>query len=89
MTLPPDLPDGEFLVVAERVIVSPTAGRFAPAAEPPDEVHVGTEVGEVVVGGDRIPVRSAFAGRWMGALADPGERVRDGQALAWVRLAPS
>ena len=78
---------GEFLTVPERLIVAPMAGRFEPAPLPGDVVAPGQAVGCVVRSGDRVEVRSPVAGRFMGHLADSGERVRDGQPLAWVRLA--
>jgi biotin carboxyl carrier protein len=39
------------------------------------------------VGFGVLKLVSQVAGRFMGHLADQGERVRDGQPLAWVRLA--
>lgn len=37
--------------------------------------------------GHSTPVRSPFPGRLMGLLAHAGERVREGQPVAWLRLA--
>jgi len=81
---------GERLSVPERVVVSPCLGQFRPA--PPETV---TAEGEVVAAGqvvgfidaqDRVvPVRSAFAGWMMGLLVHEGERVREGQPIAWLR----
>jgi [acyl-carrier-protein] S-malonyltransferase len=75
---------GEHLYVSERVVISPGAGVFEPAAgldrpEPP--VDVGTVLG-VVSGAE---VRSPFAGHLMGMLAQSGERVQSGQPIAWLR----
>lgn len=78
---------GEHLYVSERLVISPCAGVFQPATtggEPPAEgaaVEVGTAVGLV---GEQ-EVRSPFAGRLMGMLALPGERVQSGQPVAWLR----
>ena len=36
---------------------------------------------------ERVPVVATARGRFMGHLAERGERVRDGQPLAWIRLA--
>ena len=78
---------GEYLAVPERLIVSPMPGRFEPSELAGDRVEAGQAVGAVVRSGERIEVLSQVSGRFMGHLADHGERVRDGQALAWVRLA--
>ena len=82
---------GEELRVPERVILAPALGVFRPvAAEPaPDESEVVTEgqvVGVVEASGEAHPVRSAFSGFLMGLLAHPGERVRKGQPVAWLRV---
>ena len=83
---------GEELHVDERVIVAPTAGRFRPLAAG----HPGADAGRLVAGQqigvldlpDRSwPVHSPFDGRLMGMLAHTGERVREGQPLAWLRVA--
>ena len=79
--------DGEFLAIAERVIVAPVPGRFVPAVMAGSHVVEGEAVGAVVRSGTETQVHSTFAGRFMGHLADAGERVRDGQPLAWIRLA--
>ena len=76
--------------VLERIIVSPAAGTFRPA--PPalvtsdgEIVRCGQCVGIVDASGDEIQVCSAFEGWMMGMLAVEGERVREGQPIAWVR----
>ena len=90
-----DLPrpphDGEGLAVAERVIIAPSAGTFRPL--PPDTVTCegeivseGQTVGVVERQGNEVHVTSRFRGFLMGMLAHPGERVREGQPIAWVRL---
>jgi predicted deacylase len=78
---------GEYLIVAERLIVAPGPGRFEPAVPDGGQVACGQTVGAVVRADRRVDVVSQVAGRFMGHLADAGERVRDGQPLAWVRLA--
>ena len=78
---------GEYLTVPERLIVAPMPGRFEPADVDGGRVEAGQTVGAVVRSGDRVDVLSQVSGRFMGHLVDRGERVRDGQALAWVRLA--
>ncbi len=77
--------DGERLGVNERIVVSPAAGRFGSphdvAALAGRMVEVGFLFGTV----GREEVRSPFAGRFMGMLAWPGERVASGEPIAWLR----
>ena len=79
---------GETLGVPERVIVAPAPGTFRPV-EPDDAAEIPVEAG-VVIGfvegkGHSTPVRSPFGGKLMGLLAHAGERVREGQPVAWLR----
>ena len=81
---------GEHLSVAERLVVAPATGTFRPF--PPETVTVegeivteGQALGIVEGPGMAAPVRSAFRGFLMGMLAHPGERVREGQPVAWLR----
>jgi biotin carboxyl carrier protein len=82
---------GETLAVPERVIVAPAPGTFRPVE--PGEVVLEIQVSELqVIGfvegkGHSTPVRSPFGGRLMGLLAHAGERVREGQPVAWLRCA--
>jgi [acyl-carrier-protein] S-malonyltransferase len=79
---------GEHLAVPERMVVAPAAGIFHPAPlEPGAAIAVGDVVGEVVGPGTSAAVRSPFAGRLMGLLAERGERCRAGQPIAWLRVA--
>src|SRR5713101_7964984 len=85
---------GEDLFVHERVIIAPTAGRFRPieTGEPDvsaasDHVHAGEAIGFLDLPGETKPVHSPFGGKLMGLLAHAGERVREGQPLAWLRVA--
>lgn len=82
---------GETLAVPERVIVAPAPGTFRPV-EPGDiaaEIPVEAEqvIGFVEGKGHSTPVRSPFGGKLMGLLAHAGERVREGQPVAWLRCA--
>ena len=82
---------GETLAVPERVIVAPAPGTFRPV-EPGElaaEIPVEQEqvIGFVEGKGHSTPVRSPFAGKLMGLLAHAGERVREGQPVAWLRCA--
>ncbi|HEY5699894.1 MAG TPA: hypothetical protein VIT01_20490 [Acidimicrobiales bacterium] len=79
--------DGETVLVAERVIVSPSSGVFVPADNGPD-VAEGAVIGHVEGTGDRrVPVTSPFAGRVMRVVAWPGERVFTHDRIAWMRAA--
>jgi hypothetical protein len=75
---------GEQLHVCERVVISPCAGVFEPTIS---EVAAGTriEIGTIVGHVSRRDVHSLFAGRLMAMLALPGERLRTGQPVAWLR----
>ena len=82
---------GEVLSFEERGIPAPSAGTFAPRR--PDAFTVegellyeGQSVGAVHHSGAVHPVRSPFTGFVMGLMARPGERVRSGQPLLWLRL---
>jgi biotin carboxyl carrier protein len=85
---------GEILAVPERVIVAPAVGVFRPLGDSED--GCGAAAGEVIAAGQAIgvvegpgastPVRSPFAGFLVAMLARGGERVREGQPVAWLRL---
>ena len=75
------------LAVTERVILAPVPGDRLLS---PDDVLKGV-ADEQVIGfvegpGDSTPVRTPFGTSLMGLLASAGERVREGQPVAWVRL---
>jgi [acyl-carrier-protein] S-malonyltransferase len=81
---------GEVVVLPERFAVSPSHGRFYPAAlsRHTDEgpyVEPGDLLGEVRNGAASIPVRSAFRGQVMAHLAWEGELVTPGQILLSLR----
>jgi biotin carboxyl carrier protein len=86
---------GEVLAVPERVIVAPAVGVFRPLADTdvdltPGDVTLiaaGQAIGVVEGPGSSTPVRSPFGGFLVGMLARAGERVREGQPVAWLRLA--
>jgi biotin carboxyl carrier protein len=81
---------GERLDVLERVVVAPAAGVFRPL--PPDVittegeiVHRGQTIAVVDGPNGTVPVESAFTGFLMGVFAVAGERVREGEPVAWLR----
>ncbi|MBM3693386.1 MAG: hypothetical protein FJW77_08865 [Actinobacteria bacterium] len=78
---------GEVLLVPERMIVAPTVGTFRPVDLGTDpHVAAGQTVGVLEGPGTSTPVASPFAGRLVGMLARPGERIREGQPIAWLRV---
>lgn len=85
---------GEVLAVPERVIVAPAVGVFRPLQDTDDDataagelICAGQAIGVVEGPGSSTPVRSPFGGFLVGMLARRGERVREGQPVAWLRLA--
>jgi multidrug efflux pump subunit AcrA (membrane-fusion protein) len=87
---------GEVLAVPERVIVAPVVGVFRPLSDTDVDLTVagdstliaaGQAIGVVEGPGSSTPVRSPFGGLLIGMLARGGERVREGQPVAWLRLA--
>jgi CRP-like cAMP-binding protein len=82
---------GETLQVLERVVVSPRCGMFRPVtvtlpfAVEGEAVSTGQILGRVDNFGEETEVRSPFAGVLMGMLALDGERVDEGQPIAWLR----
>lgn len=81
---------GEGAFIPERLIVSPTTGTFFPldpelVTAEGEIVFPGTAVGVVQAGRDEVVVKSAFRGFLMGMLVHSGERVREGQPVAWIR----
>jgi biotin carboxyl carrier protein len=84
---------GEVLMVPERVILAPAPGKFRPIEEASAASTDGAIVArQQVIGfvdgiGHSTPVHSPFHGRLMGLLASAGERVLDGQPVAWLRMA--
>jgi biotin carboxyl carrier protein len=85
---------GEGLSVPERVIVSPASGTFrrlddAGQKKVGDRIAHGDLIGLVHSLGTATPVRSAFGGVLVQFIASDGERLRPGQAVAWLRTAVS
>jgi len=87
-----DLPIGEMLAVSERVIVAPAIGTFRRLEgdgqrQAGDLIARGDAIGVVQSLGTATPVRALFGGLLVEFLACEGERVRLGQAVAWLRPA--
>ena len=89
----PDTPSsvleaGEVLGVLERVVVAPSRGVFSPVdSAEGDLVEAGQIVGTIESSGQAVEVRSPFTGLLMGMLAHEGERLREGEPVAWLRVA--
>lgn len=85
---------GETLHVRERIVLAPTTGRYLVAADdeidparPGTLVLAGSPLGGVVGSGRTTAVTTPFTGVLAGLLAHDGERVREGQPIAWLRVA--
>jgi biotin carboxyl carrier protein len=78
---------GESVSVPERMIVAPSVGTFRLTALAYRGAFIdeGDEIGVVEGPGASASVRSPFAGTLMGVMAHPGERLRPGQPVAWLR----
>lgn len=91
MTLLAPAHQGDDLRLAERLIVAPAGGVFR--SLPSDTltrhgeiVVAGQTVGLIAGPGTEVPVDSFCTGVLMGMLVEPGERVRPGQPIAWLRI---
>jgi biotin carboxyl carrier protein len=91
MTIELALVHGEGLAVPERVIVAPSVGVFRPLfghdVACGQSVDAGQAVGVIEGPGISTPVRSPFRGILAGLLANDGERLRQGEPVAWLRVA--
>jgi len=91
MTMETALVQGEGLMVPERVIVAPSVGVFRPLfghdVACGQSVDTGQAVGVIEGPGVITPVRSPFRGVLAGLLAHDGERLREGEPVAWLRVA--
>ena len=89
--------EGETLTVPERRVVAPAVGVFRalPLGDSTNDhaviaegtiVDEGQVIGVIEALGTVVPVHSPFRGVVIGMLALPGERLREGQGVAWIRL---
>jgi [acyl-carrier-protein] S-malonyltransferase len=76
--------EGEHLFTTERLVVSPTAGVFEPAAGMDNGITLAP--GDVVGRVGNQDVRTPFAGTLMGLLAHTGERMTVSQPVMWLRV---
>ena len=82
---------GEVLGVLERVVVAPSRGVFTPLAPgcvttEGELVEAGQVIGTIESSGTNVAVLSPFTGFLMGMLAHEGERLREGEPVAWLRV---
>jgi biotin carboxyl carrier protein len=77
----------------ERVIVAPVVGVFRSFFEDDDAcgrpVAVGQPIGAIQGIGVSTAVCSPFRGVLAGMVADDGERLRQGEPVAWLRVTGS
>lgn len=80
-------PEGEGLHLVERVVVAPVQGSFRSLEDDVvgSIVTDGQTIGLIERRTDACPVISLFRGRLMDLLAHPGEYVREGEPIAWLR----
>ncbi len=76
---------GEHLDVAERVVVAPEAGLVRFDQKACSVIRVGQTIAMVENSGNDVPVTSPFDGFLMGVIPQPGQRIRRGQPVAWLR----
>lgn len=91
LVLPSPVDRGEDLMVLERVVVAPSRGVFSPLAPETvtaegELVEAGQAIGRIESSGTVVEVRSPFTGFLMGMLAHEGERLREGEPVAWLRV---
>lgn len=89
LTLHPEA--GEVLGVLERVVVAPSRGVFTPlqscgVTAEGGLVEKGQAIGTIESSGEAVDVVSPFTGFLMGMIAHEGERLREGEPVAWLRV---
>ncbi len=81
------------LSIPERMIVAPAVGVFHSWCRddgwPGQVVEIGQSIGRIHGRGSTTAVRSPFRGIVAGMLACDGERLREGEPVAWLRITTS
>ncbi|MDQ3957913.1 MAG: hypothetical protein M3273_06270 [Actinomycetota bacterium] len=83
-----DRPQGEFLSIAERLVISPGWGRIrAGAIEAGQQIDQGAEIARLSENGDDVPLVAHCRGAFLGWLVQDGDRVSPGRAVARLLFA--
>lgn len=78
---------GEDLLVPERMIVAPGVGIFRTVGVSENsKLESGQIVGMLAGPGTSVPIVSPFSGHLTSILVEDGERLREGQPVAWLRV---
>lgn len=82
--------EGERILIPERMIVSPADGVFRSNVNNDDlvgdTINVDDVIGFVETVGQSIPITSPFSGVLHGMIAHSGERLRQHEPVAWLRV---
>jgi hypothetical protein len=82
--------EGERILIPERMIVSPADGVFRMVDNNGDMVGKNIEVNDVIgyveTVGKSVEILSPFTGTLRGLIAHDGERLRQHEPVAWLRM---
>lgn len=82
--------EGERILIPERMIVSPADGVFRLAENNGDIVGRNIELNDVIgyveTVGKSVEILSPFTGTLRGLIAHDGERLRQHEPVAWLRM---
>ena len=89
MSALPHTDAGDDIHFDARLVIAPVAGVFQAVADEAillgQVVTIGQVLGHIMGPGRSVEVTSFCDGRFMGMLAVPGQRLRVGQPVAWLR----
>lgn len=84
----PDRSLGEFVSIAERLVISPGWGRIrAGSIEAGQQIDEGGEIARLSEGGRDVALVAHCRGSFLGWLVQDGDRVSPGRAIARLRFA--
>ena len=82
--------EGERILIPERMIVSPADGVFRMVDNNGDMVGKNIELNDVIgyveTVGKSVEILSPFTGTLRGLIAHDGERLRQHEPVAWLRM---
>ena len=82
--------EGERILIPERMIVSPADGVFRSVDGNGDivgrNINENDVIGYVETVGKSVEIKSPFTGTLRGLIAHSGERLRQHEPVAWLRL---